>query len=119
LVPQALVSRVCSGDYVVAGETIANSVYAGGERAKSAMYALKQARQQPDCDSKDTYALLEAIKRFNQGAVPFVDVVEFARAMVRTADAVGIQICITANYSDPRSGRTLNETQYYTTGEGG
>ncbi|PRW61375.1 PPE family [Chlorella sorokiniana] len=39
--------------------------------------------------------------------------------MVRTADAVGIQICITANYSDPRSGRTLNETQYYTTGEGG
>lgn len=82
-----------------AGETIANSVYAGGERAKSAMYALKQAsaeglaalpcgvalpacapecavtfcqldnasslqaRQQADCDSKDSYALLEAIKR--------------------------------------------------------
>lgn len=28
------------------------------------------------------------------------------------------QMCITANYSDPRSGRTLNETQYFTTGEG-
>ena len=31
---------------------------------------------------------------YNQGAVPFADVAEFARAMVRTADAVGIQVCV-------------------------
>lgn len=34
---------------------------------------------------------LPPLPGFNQGAVPFVDVFEFARAMVRTADAVGIQ----------------------------
>lgn len=40
------VSSPINLDAGFAGETIANSVYAGGERAKSAMFALKQARQE-------------------------------------------------------------------------